>query len=166
MALKKALGAPPPSLSEDEDVIELSSHPCRFPQHEMRTPRARPRSPSEPRTPSKGPAGKPFTLGSPLVTPKLDRRKTKYRAAAPAAATPAAATAAATAATDAPTAAPVNPSKYRSPERFAAPGFTEKELKDTPDAVVKGNPRLKWCPAEADETEQLLRRFDMEAMVS
>ncbi|CDJ30340.1 DNA polymerase delta subunit 4, putative [Eimeria mitis] len=172
MALKKAPVAP--SNISDEDVIEVS-RPCRFPQHEiheMRTPRSRPRSPSEPRTPSKDSASKPFTLGSPLVTPKLDRRKTKHRVPPPStAATAATATAAAAAAagaaatTQEPKAtAPISPRKYCRPEAFASSGYTEKELKSTADAVMKGDPRLKWYSAEADETEQLLRRFDMEAM--
>ncbi|OEH78148.1 DNA polymerase delta subunit [Cyclospora cayetanensis] len=141
------------TLSDDE-VMKVGL-PCNFSNLEMRTPRATRRSPSsEPRTPSKGPAAKTFSLGSPMVTPKLGRKKTKYRVTPPAASSVA----------PEPKPESAIPDSYRAPEVFASSGFPQRELEASAEAVRKGDPRLKWCSAEADEAEQLLRRFDMEAM--
>lgn len=137
----------------DDDVIEVG-HPCRYSGVEMRTPRARRSSPTEPRTPSKGPSAKTPCLDSPLVTPKLDRKKTKYRSS--------------------PSSVPVEGTKpvfvhedtYRAPEIFASSGFTQDELETSAEAVRREDRRLRWASVEADEDEQLLRRFDMESMVS
>lgn len=135
----------------DEDVIEVT-HPCRYSDVEMRTPRARRSSPIEPRTPSKGPSAKASCLDSPLVTPKLDRKKTKYRSS--------------------PSSVSVEVTKpvfvhedaYRAPDIFVSSGFTQDELETSAEAVREGDPLLRWASVEADEDEQLLRRFDMEAM--
>ncbi|KAL8273706.1 hypothetical protein Esti_002306 [Eimeria stiedai] len=135
----------------DDDVIEVG-HPCRFSEVEMRTPRARRQSPSEPRTPSKGPSSaKTSRLGSPLVTPKLDRRKVKYRSLP-----------AAVLGKPQPTFA--QEEQKIAIDKFPSPGFSQEVLNSSADAVRIGNSTLRWCSTEADEDEQLLRRFDLEAM--
>lgn len=137
------------SLSDD-DVTEVD-HPCRYSQVEMRTPRARPQNPSEPRTPSKRQSAKTFSLGSPLVTPKLDQKKAKYRSTR----------------RPAEVAKPEFGDKDIKPDakkNFLSPGFTQKELEVSAHAVRTEDSRFKWPAVEADEDEQLLRRFDMEAM--
>lgn len=136
----------------DDDVIEVG-HPCRYSEVEVRTPRARPRSPSEPRTPSKGPRSKTDCPDSPLVTPKLDRRKMKHRASA-----------AAAAAADPESYFDTNESETVIDSYFVAPGYTQEELDKCARDVVYIDPRLRWSSAEADDDEQLLRKFDMEPM--
>ncbi|KAL8452798.1 hypothetical protein Emag_002171 [Eimeria magna] len=139
-----------PHLSDD-DVIEVG-HPCRYSEVEMRTPRARRQSPSEPRTPSKGPSSaKTSRVGSPLVTPKLDRRKAKHRCLPPAA-------------SEKPQPIFAQEEHRIATDKFPSPGFSQEVLETSADAVRKGDPNLRWCSIEADEDEQLLRRFDLEAM--
>lgn len=134
-------------ISSDDEVVGVG-HPCRYSEVEMRTPRARRASPSEPRTPSKSPS-KTFCLDSPLVTPKLDKRKTKHRSSS----------------------CPVvvedeakPDGEHSAKDSYLSPGFTKEELEASARAVRKGNSKLRWCSAEADDDEQLLRRFDLEPM--
>lgn len=125
---------------------------------EARTPRARAKSPSEPRTPTKGPpllSKNIFSLGSPLVTPKLDRSKLKYRSSP------------LSVSVEEPKAELIiDPDQYRAEDIYISSGFTKKVLHESAEAVREGDPRFRWPSVEADEDEQLLRRFDMEAMVS
>ncbi|KAL8428085.1 hypothetical protein Efla_000184 [Eimeria flavescens] len=137
-----------PNLSDDE-VTEIG-HACRFSELEMRTPRARRQSPSEPRTPSKGSSSaKTACVGSPLVTPKLDKRKTKYRSVA------------------ARVVEEPLPDFLHQPvnsDKFPSTGFSQEVIDASAEAVRRGNPHFRWCSIEADEDEQLLRRFDLEAV--
>lgn len=135
----------------DSGVIEVG-HPCRYSEVEMRTPRANGYTPPEPRTPSKAPSAKTFSLDSPLVTPKLDKKKTKYRS------TPS------PVAVEEPTPCFVHSYESSAKAKFLSPGFTQEELEASAESVRKGAPKLRWCSVEADEDEQLLRRFDLEPM--
>lgn len=142
---RKKTPAAPRTFSE-EDVIDIDGHT------EACTPRARPKSPSEPRTPTKGRPSlskNQSSLESPLVTPKLDRNKLKYRPSV---------------SVEEPKAEVVDPDKYRAADIYTSSGFTQKVLQESADAVREGDPRFRWPAVEADEDEQLLRRFDMEAM--
>lgn len=136
----------------DDEYLEVG-YLCHHADVEMHTPRARRQSPSEPCTPTKDASAKTSRLGSPLVTPKLDRKKTKYRF------------------NNLPV-IDLSQSEFSLHDEddvrgnFLSPGFTLEELAAIADSVRRGRSDVKWPRAEAEEDEQLLRRFDLEAMVS
>lgn len=136
--------------SSDEDVIEVGGG--RPHEVQVQTPR-KPRNISkEPSTPTKGPPSNRHLLESPLVTPKLDKRKTRHARHTQSAA-------------------------EGTRGRFVldcANGTTERAapLASKPKEVLNSNAehigekdfKLRWASVEADEDEQLLRKFDLEAL--